>query len=384
MGEKKTNAKMKGRSGYDKVILQQILSKSECCPLTDTGRVLSPSHEVYKIISKLMLDEGSVITPKHVHTIINNNRNGFKQFVLKMFNISEIEVSTCIDGDFSMNVSRSVDERIDTSTTSITIDINLVISAEKWHGIRPEEKCYGKRIYWKLRAGWSDVIAEAIWVQHQIDCVFCFKNRSVYRSAIACQFLTFFGHCVECKATINGNLLKEPVKAVDVVLTCRIVGINSGMHSEKKRRHLKGERRRKMAAAMIDGRKDAVILRREEAGRLKKFGGKNPPILPSTAVLRKAKEQRLLTKYDLKFSNSALNLYNSSQNGKYAGCIHFIGLLKFNCIYWTPEQAQIYLTRCRNNRNATLALDATDGIVKREKSHEFRKNRTFFCTNACL
>ncbi|CAL1672243.1 unnamed protein product [Lasius platythorax] len=141
-------------------------------------------------------------------------------------------------------------------------------------------------------------------------------------------------------------LLKEPAKAVDVVLICRIEGINSRMHSEKKRRHLKGERRRKMADAMIDGRKDAVILRCEEAGRLKKFGEKDPLILPNIAVLRKAKEQRLLTKYDLKFSNPALNLYNSSQN----------------------EQAQIYSARCRNNRNATFAFDATGGIVKREKS----------------
>lgn len=54
--------------------------------------------------------EGSVLTLKHVHTIINNNRNGFKQFVLKTFNIKEVELSTCIDGDFSMNVSWSVDE----------------------------------------------------------------------------------------------------------------------------------------------------------------------------------------------------------------------------------------------------------------------------------
>lgn len=203
-----------------------------------------------------MLDEGSVVMPKYVHTIINNNRNGFKQFVLKTLNISEVELSTCIDGDFSMNVNGSLDEpSTDTSTTSITIDINLVISAEKWHGIRPEKKSYGKRTYWKLRAGWSDVIAEAIWVQHQIDCVFCFKNHSVFRNAIARQFLTFFGHCVECKATINGSLLKEPAKAVDIVLICHIEGINSRMHSEKKRRHLKGERRREMADAMIDGKK---------------------------------------------------------------------------------------------------------------------------------
>lgn len=56
-----------------------------------------------------------------------------------------------------------------------------------------------------------------------------------------------------------------------------------------------------------------------------------------------------------------------------------IGLLKFNCIYWTPEQAQIYSARCRNNRNTTLALDATGNIVKRENT-----SRTFFCINVCL
>lgn len=260
---------MRGKSGYYKAILQQILSKSECCPFTDTGRVLSPSHEVHKMISKLMLNENFVITPKHIH-----NRNGLKEFVMKTFNISEVELNTCIDDDFSMNVSRSVNPSTDTSITPITIDINLVIFVKKWHDIRPEEKCYGKRTYWKLHAGWLDIIAEAIWVQHHIDYVFCFKNNSVYHNAIAHQFLTFFGPCVECKATINGSLLKEPAKAVDVVLTCRIESINSRMHSEKKWRHLKGERRRKMANAMIDGRKDAVILQREEAGRLKTFGGK--------------------------------------------------------------------------------------------------------------
>ena len=121
---------------------------------------------------------------------------------------------------------------------------------------------------------------------------------------------------------------------------------------------------------MIQGRQDAVILRRKEAGRFKKFGGKMPPILPTTAVLRKAKEQRLLSMYGLKFSNPALNLLDSSKNEKYAGCIHLIGLLKFSCIYWRPEQVQIYSARCRKDRNATLAIDATGSIVKREKAHD--------------
>lgn len=362
-------SKRKAASSYNKDALQKILSKPECLALTDAGRVLPPSHEVFKVIANLMLKEGCVVTPKHVHTIINNNRNGSKDHILAFFNIAVAKPVSV--SEFSNNLSRSVEEHSnDASATSSSIVFQIVISAEKWQSIRPMEKIYGNRVYHKLRPGWSDVFAEAIWIQHHIDCVFSFKSNIVNLRAIAKQFLKFTGHCTECKAIINGTLLKEPAKAVDVVVMCRVEGTNFRQHSEKKRRHLKGGRRRKLADALIDGRKDAVVLRREEAGRLKKFGGKIPPMLPSTAVLRKAKEQRLLLKYGLKFSNPALNLLNSSRNGRCAGQIHFIGLLKFNCMYWTQEQLQIYSARCRKDTNVTFAIDATGGIAKRESVHE--------------
>ena len=60
------------------------------------------------------------------------------------------------------------------------IGINLVISSEKWYTVRPEEKIYVNRVYVKLRAGWAVVIAKALWLQHQLDCIFTFKNNSVY------------------------------------------------------------------------------------------------------------------------------------------------------------------------------------------------------------
>lgn len=77
-----------------------------------------------------------------------------------------------------------------------------------------------------------------------------------------------------------------------------------------------------------------------------------------------------LKKYGLKFCNPALNLLDSSKNGKCAGQIHFIALLKFNCIYWTPEQLQIYSARCRKEPNAMCAIDATGGIAKRENVYD--------------
>ena len=86
--EFRTEMKYK-KSGYDKIALQQILSDPACCPIDDKGRVLPPSNNVYQTISNLMLEKDSVINHKHVHTIINNNRNGFKQYILDTHNIKE-------------------------------------------------------------------------------------------------------------------------------------------------------------------------------------------------------------------------------------------------------------------------------------------------------
>ncbi|TGZ47630.1 hypothetical protein DBV15_13001, partial [Temnothorax longispinosus] len=116
---------------------------------------------------------------------------------------------------------------------------------------------------------------------------------------------------------------------------------------------------------MIEQRKDAVTFQRNEAKRMKKFGGKNLPIVPNAATLRKAKEQQLLKLLGLDFVNPPINLLQQSKYGKYAGSIHSIGLLKFHCMYWSPEQQQIYTARCKKNPSAILTIDATGSIAKR-------------------
>ena len=368
--EFRTEMKYK-KSGYDKIALQQILSDPACCPIDDKGRVLPPSNNVYQTISNLMLEKGSVINHKHVHTIINNNRNGFKQYILDTHNIKEQDLTSFIDEEFSVQVSIHDKEKdIDDSSSFSMIDINLVISSEKWYTIRPEEKIYGNRVYMKLRAGWADVIAEALWLQHQLDCVFTFKNNSVYQSDNAQYFLTIDGSCTECFAKFRGLLLKEPAENVDVIIRCKIDNVNAQAHSNKKRRQLRGDRRRKFADNLINRRKAAVVFRREEAGRLKKFGRKNPPLLPTSTVLRKAKQQRLTSKHGFRFQNPALNLQDKALHGKHSGQIHFIALEKFCCVYWLKEQLQIYISRCRKDPSALLTIDATGGIARRKTKHE--------------
>lgn len=364
---------MAAKVPYDKVALREILLDADYRTIDDKGSVLPPSNKIFQLISKKMAEKGLSITPKHVHTIINHNRAGFKDLILQAFNIQEQVVSICEkDGDCS--AENRVDCSSDTLTSSTSVKVTLVISQEKWQSIAPQEKKYGKRIYWRLRPGWADVVAEAIWIQHHLDCVFVFKNHSIFLSATAKFFLIIEGFCRECNAKIHCTLLKEPSKDCDVILECNVEGIRAASHSGTKRRQLRGIRRREVADFLIDGGKDAVTWRRKEAARIKKFGDKNPPILPTNEVVRKAKEQRLLKKYGLHFANPAMNLLKSAEHEKLVGCIQSIGLLKFNWIYWLPEQLQIYVSRVRNDPNATLTIDATGGIAKR---NDLRKPHIF-------
>ncbi|CAH0719905.1 unnamed protein product, partial [Brenthis ino] len=93
---------MPTKSAYDKIALRQILSDAACRAIDDNGRLLPPSHAVYKTISNMMADKGSAITPKHIYTIINNNRAGFRDLIMEVFDIRERELSISVnDGNYS-------------------------------------------------------------------------------------------------------------------------------------------------------------------------------------------------------------------------------------------------------------------------------------------
>lgn len=121
---------------------------------------------------------------------------------------------------------------------------------------------------------------------------------------------------------------------------------------------------------MIKQRKEAFIFHREEAKRLKDFGDKSPPILPSSTVLRKAKEQRLLNQHSLIFSNPVLNLLNNAKHSKYIGSIINISLLLFYCMYWSREQQLLYTTRFKKDPEVFLTIDTTGSIIKRGSSQD--------------
>lgn len=358
------------RLPYDKLILGEILLQNDCRILDVNGKILPPSHPVYRFVANRMALRSSHIEPRHVYTIVNEDRNSFKTLIASTHKIDP-------EGDKNFNISNrsfdadsSTDPNCNSSENINCKKIRLVLSAQKWLKISPKKKVSSGRIYWKLQEGWADVIAERICQQHvSVDCVFSFKNNLVNPSATAETYAKFIGYCTECKAKITGRLQNAPTRDVDVIFSCRIENIRSH-HTNRKKRQLRGKRREKIANQMIEQRKDAVNFQRNEAKRMKKFGGNNLSIVPNATTLRKAKEQQLLKLLWLEFVNSPINLLQQSKYGKYAGSIHSIGLLKFHCMYWSPEQQQIYTARCKRNPSAILTIDATGSIAKRASKQD--------------
>jgi len=74
---------------YDRGKLIETLIKTEVRTLDENGKPFPPSNVIYNKISDYMLSQDFAITSKHVYTILNTNRFGIKDFVMRIFNINK-------------------------------------------------------------------------------------------------------------------------------------------------------------------------------------------------------------------------------------------------------------------------------------------------------
>lgn len=63
---------------YDKVKLYDILRNDDYKTVNEEGKIFPPSHVVYDLIADEYEQDLSQmgITPKHIYTILKNDRNG--------------------------------------------------------------------------------------------------------------------------------------------------------------------------------------------------------------------------------------------------------------------------------------------------------------------
>jgi len=157
-------------------------------------------------------------------------------------------------------------------------------------------------------------------------------------------------------------MCKKPNDGQDAIFDCNLFGFDKEIVHIKKR-HLKGSLRRKIASHLVDAKKQATIWRVEEANRIMEFGDKNPPILYSPRVLRKAKQGEIDNRLGINNNHDAIQNLQIFKYTKVPGSIHAIGLDPFYVMYWSKEQMAMYKSINRN-RNAYFTMDATGSIAK--------------------
>lgn len=134
---------------YDKEKLLQTLGRAEYRTIDENGGVLLPSHNVYKEISDQMNSLGSVISAKHVYTVLKENRNGMKDYVKRTFNINQnVEINESLEDD---NLSDRSNTKNMTSTENITF--SLVLFNNIWKTVKSTKKTYNTRKYLLLQPG---------------------------------------------------------------------------------------------------------------------------------------------------------------------------------------------------------------------------------------
>lgn len=263
---------------YDKIKLLEILLQRDFCTIDDSGKPFPPSYEIYSIIAEEMKKFNCTVTPKHIYVIINQNRGGYKDKILKAFDIK-------ID-DVSYNISScSIETRKNDSIISVSKEFDIILSSEQWKGIIPIRKLYGRRFKYVLQSGWTDVIAEKLWQQQKFSCTISFKKHEVSLSSSAKYYIHIHDICKECNALILGKIMSKPCENVDVKIHFTAFDVEEENHSYEKKRQLRGKRRKIVSNILIDKTMDAITFCRLEAKRLKDFGDVEPPIIPNATVL---------------------------------------------------------------------------------------------------
>lgn len=355
---------------YDQSKLLKILKSPDYKCFDSNGKCFPPSNPIYIKISEKMKELDSNITPKHIYTVLNTNRRGIASSVLKKFGI----IKTTKDFLDKSDESYFFEEPCSKDGTKV---FKLIISDKNWDRIKPVARRYNNRQYLKLKPGeWSHIFAAKIWEQSKIPCAFTFKNAVVFPNLNAKYFVLFNATCKECKAILQGKMLKKPCDGQDAIFDCTLSGFNDKIIHIKKRQ-LKGSLRQKIAGQLIDRKQHATIWRTEEANnKIMTFGDKGPPILYSSNVLRKAKQMELDNRLGIVDCDPIRNL----QIFKYLerlGSIHGIGLDPFYIMYWSKEQITLYKILNRSN-NSYFTMDATGSIAKKLSKPDGTKSAHLF------
>ncbi|XP_031359445.1 uncharacterized protein LOC116182995 [Photinus pyralis] len=316
--------------------------------LTHEEEILSslnrPTALVWSKVSEYLHHK---ISPKYVYTIVKCNRYNSHEVLNIAQQNKEIP---------SLESTTSEDEEL-------CFEKHMVkVNNDDWEKIRPTKVFYrNNKFEVKLKAGWTEIINRKLSSIVSGNCIWRFKKH--YISASSRPYLRIYGSCSECGAQLEMINEEGPLNE-ELEINVVIRNKNEQLHTNIKKRKLKGDLRATVGKELADG-KLAINWQREEAyQQQKKKLPFNSRSIYNLNVLRKCKQELSDKKMnDLdKFKSPIENLLNLKYSPPYMTSIQLVSLDKFMLHYWTIEQLQLYNHYNKVESVSVLAIDAYRGV----------------------
>lgn len=332
------------------------------------------SSEVWKLMSNAFKDLGYDWDHRCVYTnVIYNRRNiltqareemGIEQLHYFDQNNNDFDIES-IQSDFDKHCDSNNSEDWSPKPKRINESIKyIVLTEDQWNEIKPTDGTQPK-----LQPGtWTNIIALALWAQFRMPCAFIFKKARVRKAEDEQSYLiNFAGICKSkvCSNTIKSLGEKKPNEE-DITFAIETRDTRYDKHEIVKRPFNRKRRQEAFHALKTEG---SEKYRKYEARQLMLPGDVEPPILPSSDVLRQAKKEGIdknlgidkLDSRDIVRSIEDMNL-----SPQYCRLIQEVGGLPFRVLYGSPTQFHLYQEYRRLKRNwPTIYVDATGSLVKK-------------------
>ncbi|CAG9820343.1 unnamed protein product [Phaedon cochleariae] len=202
---------------------------------------------------------------------------------------------------------------------------------------------------WRIfkKGQWENYMSKLIWQTARLGCGFNFKNHYVNLDRNAGRF---DGYC-KCGSIMKCDFDEIPLSK-NVMATVKVT-LGSGKCGK---RWLREPLRSTVCAALE--LKSVELYRAERADELMLPGDQEPPIIPSSNVLRTAKSQHIAREY---LDPDPVKALVMMKYGGYSNLIQDIGLDPFFVQYSTNQQLQAYKSICAAG-NVCVCLDSTGSV----------------------
>ncbi|KAG5861870.1 hypothetical protein JTB14_024752 [Gonioctena quinquepunctata] len=334
-------------------------------------KIVPRSNKVWKDIAISLNND---LTISSLYSMVSVNQYG----ILEKLGCRKETLPTEYEIDsFSENVSYSQNASKDTIDDSMNcsvgkMEFDMFISGPDFDAITTttiykcsQRKWNQKYKKWRVfkKGQWEDYMSKLIWHSARLSCGFNFRNHYVNLSRNAGRF---DGYC-KCGSIMKCSFDEIPFSKN--VMAKVEVTLGSGKCGK---RWLREPLRSTVCTAIQY--KSVETYRADKANEYMLSGDVEPPIIPSSSVLRTAKSQHVTRNH---LDPDPLKALVMMKYGGYSNYIQDIGLDPFFIHYGTNHQLQAYKRLCAAGK-VCVCLDSTGSIVRKLKQPNYRIPKHIF------